>query len=260
MVAYNAFLILALRHSDAAIVGALVGGSPLALSIAGSLARGAFPSWPTTAGAALVSAGIVATNGGGHADPIGLAAAAGALVSEVGFSVIAGPLLPRLGPLRVSAYSCLLAGAALGPFAGAGWLRGEVAPLAAAEVGALLWLVFLGTAAAFVLWFAGLRLLGAPTAALLMGAIPLGALASALVTEPSSLTLLAVAGCVIAAIGVAIGLVPRSRDGAGIPHHGARISPFPLRAKSFSLSVVPKQRATASRVSQRERDLTNPAD
>ena len=57
----------------------------------------------------LVVGGTALVQGSGKADTIGVLAALGALVGEVLFSLLAAAVLPRLGAIRVAAYSCGLA-------------------------------------------------------------------------------------------------------------------------------------------------------
>src|SRR5262245_35213707 len=114
LVAFNMLLLTALRHADPAVVGTVVGLTPLVLALLGPLLRGRRPASRLVLAAGVVIAGGALVHGGGSADAIGLAAAFGTLAGEVLFSLLAVPLLPRLGPLRVSALSCALAVAVLG--------------------------------------------------------------------------------------------------------------------------------------------------
>src|SRR2546423_92310 len=83
-----------------------------------------------------------------------------ALAAEALFSLLAAPLLPTLGPVRASAWTCglavplLLGGAAI-----TGEWRHLRAPTAVEATG-LLYLALPLTVGAFLLWYTGLRRLG----------------------------------------------------------------------------------------------------
>jgi hypothetical protein len=125
---------------------------------------------------AAVGAGVV--QGAGQATAAGLAAAAGALAAEALFSLLAVPLLPRLGPLAVAAYACLAAVVLLG--IGAPLLDGPVALQVptAGEAGAVAFLGLVVTAGP--LW-PGMRRWSAwgERAGLVNGLVPIATLAGA---------------------------------------------------------------------------------
>jgi hypothetical protein len=107
LVGFNLCLLGAIGRADPAVVGVVVGCVPVLLGLAA---------------------------------PAGLALAGGALLGEAAFSLLAVPLLPRLGPLALSAYttgaaSAVLAVGAVG-LEGRHALRLPTAP----EAGALAWL------------------------------------------------------------------------------------------------------------------------
>src|SRR5258708_6588112 len=82
----------------------------------------------------------------------GLAWATGALGGEVCFSLLAAPLLPALGPVRVSAWACALAvpQLALACALTGEWRRMRVPT--AAESAALLYVAVVLTVLAFLCW------------------------------------------------------------------------------------------------------------
>ena len=104
-----------------------------------------------------------------------------ALACEVCFSMLALPLLPRLGAVRVAAYACVLAVPLLTAIGlavdGGGLLR---APTAAEALG-LGYLSIVITVVAFLLWYTGLPRLGPQRAGLFAGLIPVGALVTTVV-------------------------------------------------------------------------------
>ncbi|RKE18117.1 DMT family transporter [Streptomyces sp. TLI_171] len=198
--AFNLLMVTALRHTDASVVGSVVGCTPLLLGVLSPLLARRRPAPRLLAAAAVVVAGAALTQGFGSGDAVGLACATGTLLCEAAFSLLAVPLLPRLGPVRVSAYTTLLAvpmfavTAALSPSA----LRAPTA----AELLALLYLGLVLTCVAFLLWYSALTRLPADQAGLFGGLIPLTATLSGAVltaTAPTPLQFLG-AGLVTAAL------------------------------------------------------------
>jgi drug/metabolite transporter (DMT)-like permease len=141
----------------------------------------------------------------------------GALAGEVGFSLLAVPLLPRLGPIRVSAYASALAVPMLliaGLVAdGGGFLRVATA----GEAAGLIYLATVVTTIAFFLWYDALARLGADLAGLFAGVIPASA---AIITVVLGLGLpghAELAGVGLVAVGVITGLAPRHRPALATP-------------------------------------------
>jgi drug/metabolite transporter (DMT)-like permease len=133
------------------------------------------------AAAAVVVAGTALVEGTGRTTTVGLLGTAGALVGEILFSLLAAVVLPRLGAVRVAAYSCGLAVPLL--VVGA-LVAGEPAAWrlpTPTEAGALVYLAGLMTVAAFVVWFIGLERLGVERAGMLVGLMPVATLATAAV-------------------------------------------------------------------------------
>jgi drug/metabolite transporter (DMT)-like permease len=113
LVAFNVALIEGLRSLDPATMGTVVGASPIVLATLGPLVEGRRLSYRLVAAALVVVVGSALTYGAGPASGRGLVFALVALGGEASFSLIALPLLPRLGPLVLSAYVTGLASALL---------------------------------------------------------------------------------------------------------------------------------------------------
>ena len=210
LVGFNLCLLAALRESDPAAVGVVVGCVPLILSFAGPLMQWRLPSTRLLLAAGLVSGGAAAVQGGGSSTLAGLGWALGTLACEAAFSLLAVPLLPRLGPLAVSLYSSLLAGIAL--LVTAVLLNGAAAfrMPQAAEAWAIGYLGVVVTAGAFIAWYAAIVRLGVERAGLVVGLVPIAALVSGALLGQAVLSPLRVVGVFTAAVGVSIGLsVPR---------------------------------------------------
>jgi drug/metabolite transporter (DMT)-like permease len=195
MLGFNALVLLAVEHADPSLVGAIVGCSPVLMALSAPSAR-------LLACAGIVVGGAVMVRGaGGGADAIGILAACGALICEVLFSVLMAPVLPRLGAVRASAWACVLAAgmlAVLAPLEGLAVPSGE-------QVAALGYLAFL-TVAAFVAWYVALARLGVERAGLLVGIMPVSALAVSVALGHETPGPWQVAGVLVVGAGVAAGL------------------------------------------------------
>ena len=215
LVGFNVLLMYALGHADPAAIGTIVGASPLLLALLGPLQERRRPAPRLLLAAAVVVLGAVLVQGGGRIDGKGLAAATGVLVCEAAFSLLAAPLLPRLGPVRVSAWSTALAVPLLLvalPF------TGEVPRLpSAGEAAALAFLGLVLTVVAFVCWYSGVARLGIERAGVFVGLVPVFALLTVALVDrvtPGPHQLLGVAA-------VSAGLVLGLRGGSPAPDAGA---------------------------------------
>ena len=209
LILFNVFVLAALRHTDPATLGSIVACSPLVLAIAGPLVtrsgrrlnRGA-----ALGAAGLVVAGSAVVQGFGHGSALGLVFAVLVLVNESLFSLLAVPLLPRLGELRVSAYVTAIAVPALlvAAFATDGTAMLRVPTLG--EAAALLYLALPLTIGAFLLWYRALGGLGPQRAGLLIGAVPVSACAAGAALGVGTPGLAQVAGVAVVVLGIVIGL------------------------------------------------------
>jgi len=218
LVLFNVLLLTALRHADAAVVGTVVGGTPLVLALLGPLMRRQRPGGLLLLAAGVVIVGGALVHGGGSADPVGLAAALGTLAGEVLFSLLAVPLLPRLGPLRVSAYSCVLAVPMLGV---ALVVTGEPARWrlpTGAETAGYLYLGALLTVVAFLAWYGGLGRLGPERAGLFVGLLPPVSLAVTALLDLERPATIQIVGVLVVAAGLVVGL--RSPDPVHVVEDG----------------------------------------
>lgn len=212
MAGFNVLMLAAVQEAEPALVGSVVGAAPLVLALAPSTMRGRLPPAGLLLGAALVVAGVVVTEGAGSGSALGLLLAAGAMVCEVAFTLLAAPVLPRLGAFRVSAYGCALTV----PVLGLGALLHSGADLVAptrTELSALLWLAIVTTALAFVMWYAGVARLGGGRAGLFVGLVPAGALVTTVLLHGGPLEALTVVGVLVAGTGIVVGMLSRPRPG-----------------------------------------------
>jgi drug/metabolite transporter (DMT)-like permease len=206
LVLFNVCVIQATRHASPTLVGTIVSVVPVILALAGPLLARARPSGRVLLAAFVVVVGATITTGLGSGSLTGLLYSIGALACEACFSLLAIPLLPKLGPVRVSAYTEAVAVPLLlvvGVVAdGGGILRMPTAAEAAA-------LVYLGTvvsAGAFVLWYDALPRLGADRAGLFAGVVPVGAIVTTVLLGLGTPTATELGGAALVIAGLAVGL------------------------------------------------------
>ncbi len=232
LAAFNVCVLAALRHADPAVLGTVVGGTPLLLAILGPLLaasrrdlsgrRRPRPSPRVVGCGAVVVAGVALVQGGGHANGAGLCWALGALAGEVLFSLLAAPLLGHLGPVRVSAWACALA---VPQLAVAALVTGEWHRLrapTAAEGAALLYLAVVLTVVAFLCWYGGLRRLGVERAGMFAGLLPVATLAGSALIDHTAPARGALLGTLVVAAGLGAGLAVPARAGAPSDRGGRR--------------------------------------
>ncbi|MEU6999530.1 DMT family transporter [Nonomuraea sp. NPDC046570] len=204
LVVFNVCVVEATRASGPALVGTVLGTVPLVLALVTGR-----PSGRVVIGATVVVAGATLATGLGSGNLPGLLWSLGALVGEVSFSLLAIPLLPRLGAIRVSAYSVALAVpmlAAVGLVAeGTSMLR---VPTLAEALG-FAYLAVVVTTIAFFLWYTSLPKLGAGVAGLFAGMIPVGAIATGALLGVAAPTVPDLAGAGLVVAGIVVGLTAK---------------------------------------------------
>jgi drug/metabolite transporter (DMT)-like permease len=209
LVLFNIFVLASLRHTDAATLGSIVACSPLVLVIAGPYFTRIKRSTRlrTSLGAAgVVAVGSTMVQGFGHGTATGVLFALAVLVCEALFSLLAVPLLPRLGEFRVSAYVTALAVPILVITGLATEGRAFLRMPSTVEAAALFYLAVPLTVVAFVLWYRTLSGLGPQRAGLLIGFVPLAACASSAVLGVGVPGPGQLAGVLVVVLGVVGGL------------------------------------------------------
>lgn len=222
LVVFNVAIVESTRASGPALVGTILGTVPLALALAGGK-----PSPRLMVGAGVVVAGATVATGLGSGNVTSLVWALVAFAGEVCFSVLAIPLLPKLGAIRLSAYSTALAVPMLfgvGLFAdGADLLR---APTTAEALG-YAYQAIVVTVIAFFLWYTALPKLGAGTAGLFAGLIPVGAIVTGLVLGLAVPTGPDLVGAGLVVAGITVGLTARRSRGRSPAAAPAPATPVP---------------------------------
>jgi drug/metabolite transporter (DMT)-like permease len=202
MVGFNLAVLAAERTAEPAVPGVLVGCAPVVVAVLVPLAVGRRPAAGVGSGAVLVAAGAFVVQGWGGADRAGLCWSVLALAGEVGFALLAAPVVRPLGPLLLSTCVTGLAAAEATVLAVAG--DGFRAP-AGREWLALGWQAVVVTVVGFVCWYAGMQRLGAERATLFSGLIPVSAALTAPLVSVGTYGPGRLAGSALVAAGVAIG-------------------------------------------------------
>jgi drug/metabolite transporter (DMT)-like permease len=208
LVLFNVCVIQATRHASPTLVGTIIGAVPVVLALVGPLLARSRPSGRVLVAAAVVVVGATAANGLGSGSLAGLLYAVGALACEACFSLLALPLLPTLGPVRLSAYIQAVAVPVLllvGVASDGGGLLRMPTP---AEAAALLYLAIVVSAGAFLLWYDALPRLGADRAGLFAGLVPVGAIVTTVLLGLGTPTASELGGTTLVIAGLLLGLSP----------------------------------------------------
>ena len=209
----SVLMIQATRIADPASVGVIIGAAPLVIIIATAIAARHRPTRRVLLAAAVVTAGSAAAQFGGAAGPTfgsaGLLWSAGALGGVVGTSLLAAPVLPRLGALAVTVYACGMAGIML--LAAAAVARSAGGPPilrvpTATQLTALAYLTIAVTAIVFIAWYGAIERLGVDRTGLFNGLIPVTSLAAVALTGTGTITPFRFLGALAVLVGVILGL------------------------------------------------------
>ncbi len=205
MVGFNLAVLAAERTAEPAVPGVLVGCAPVVVAVLVPLTEGRRPAPAVLYGALLVAAGAFTVQGWGRTDLAGIGWSVAALAGEVGFTVLAVPVLRLLGPKLLTAVVCGV-GAAEAALVGlivdgAGLVRMPTA----VEAGALVWQAALATVVGFVLFYMGVQRVGMERATLFTGAIPVAAALSAALVAGAAFGLPQAVGSLLVGAGAAVG-------------------------------------------------------
>jgi drug/metabolite transporter (DMT)-like permease len=209
----SVLLIEATRVAGPADVGVVIGAAPLVIVIAAAVAAGRRPTRRVLLAAAVVTAGSAAAQLGGatgHAwSGTGLLLSAGALAGAAGTSLLAAPVLPRLGALAVTIYACGLAGVLL--LAAAVVARSAGGPPVlrmptATQLAALSYLAVAITAVVCIAWYAAMKRLGVGRTGLFNGLVPVASLAAVALVGTGTITPLQFLAALTVLAGVLLGL------------------------------------------------------
>ncbi|HXA58627.1 MAG TPA: DMT family transporter [Streptosporangiaceae bacterium] len=203
---FNVCIVVATRYTNPAAIGMMIATAPVVLALAGPVQQGRRPSATVLVAALTVAIGAGVANGMGRYSLLGLLLSLGALAGEVGFSLLAVPLLPKLGPVRVSAWAAGLAALML---LVTGLIVDGTGVVRVPTPDEALGLAYLGlgvTTVAFVAWFDALGRLGAARASLFAGVVPISAVVTTAVLGLGTPRPADLAGAGLVATGVVLGM------------------------------------------------------
>lgn len=205
MVGFNLAILAAERSAEPAVPGVFVGCAPVVVAVIVPLLAGRQPRRLVMYGALIVAVGAFTVQGWGRTDGVGILFSVCALAGEVGFAVLAVPVLRPLGPKLLSATVCGIAAvesAVIGVVVDGGdWL-----PMpGTTEAAALLWQAAIVTVIGFVCWYSGIQRIGAERATLFSGLIPVAAAFTAPLVGTGSYGVPQAVGSALVGAGVALG-------------------------------------------------------
>lgn len=240
----SVLMVKATEVADPAGVGVVIGTAPLVIVVVAARAARLRPTGRLIIAAALVALGSATAQLGtgrlgiGHVgigqvgegplfNTSGFLLSSGALAGVVGSTLLAAPLLPRLGALAVTTYGCVIAGAVLLVAAGIVSLT-DGSPILAmptgVELASLAYLAIVVTAAVFIAWYGAMERLGTSRTGLFNGLIPITSLIAVALVGTGSITPMRVVGALAVLAGVVLGLAGRSDDSARDRQRGSRSS------------------------------------
>jgi drug/metabolite transporter (DMT)-like permease len=209
----------ATRLDDPAVVGVVIGAAPVLIAVLAPAVTRRRPSGRVLMAAGIVVAGSGATQiggGDGHAASLaGTVATIAALAGVAATSLLARPVLPRLGALALSAYACAIAAGQLILLAVGLYLTRGTPILAvptATQAAALIYLIVVQTAIVFLAWYSAVDKLGVERAGLFNGVIPVATLAAVSAVGTGTVSGLQAAGAAAVAAGILVGLTGSHRS------------------------------------------------
>jgi drug/metabolite transporter (DMT)-like permease len=206
LVVFNLALVRGARHAEPAVLGVAVACVPVLLAAVGPLLEGRPPRRTALSAALVVTCGAVLVQGLGRSDGTGLLYAVVVFACEAAFTLLALPVLRRVGPWGVSVHATWLAAVLFGVLGVVTEGPGAVGRLDRGDLLAVGYLAVAVTALAFVLWYSSVGRLGAGRAGLLTGIAPVAAAASGvLLGEPAPRALVWL-GIAVVAGGLVLGL------------------------------------------------------
>ncbi len=193
-------------HAEPAVLGVAVASVPLLLATAGPLLQGQRPRPRVLLAAVVVTAGAAAVQGLGRTDGTGLLWALVVLTCEAAFTLLAVPVLGRLGPWGISVHTTWLAAVGFTVLGLTTEGPAAVLDLGTGDLLAVAYLALAVTAAAFVLWYATVGRLGPGRAGLLTGIAPVAAAATGVLLGGPPPAPGVWAGIALVAVGLGVGM------------------------------------------------------
>jgi drug/metabolite transporter (DMT)-like permease len=225
LVLFNVGVVRGTAHAEPAVIGVAVAAVPLVLALGGPLISGMRPAGGVIAGAVVVSVGAALVSGGGRTDLTGLGWAAVVLAGEVAFTLLAVPVLGRLGPWAVALHTVWLAAVMLAVLGVVVEGPAAVGTLDTGDLAAAAHLAIVVTAVAFVLWYTAVTRLGADRAGLFTGVVPVTAAAGGVLVGAPAPAPVVWAGMALVAVGLGVGLSARVGTSAAVSREWAGLNP-----------------------------------
>jgi drug/metabolite transporter (DMT)-like permease len=206
---FNVAVVRAVDRAEPAVVAVAMSCVPVLLAVIGPVLTGHRPAGRVVLAAVVVTAGAVLVEGTGRTDGVGALWAVVVMTCEAAFTLLAVPVLGRLGAWAVSAHTTWIAAALLviggvgfdGPLA-VGRLTGH-------ELLAIGYLAVVMTALAFVLWYSAVGRLGPGRTGLLTGVAPMAAAGAGVLLGGPAPVAGVWLGIAIVVTGLALGLSHR---------------------------------------------------
>jgi drug/metabolite transporter (DMT)-like permease len=211
LVLFNIAVVNGDAHAEPAVIGIAVASVPLVLAIVGPLTSGSRPALTVVVAAVVVTAGAVLVQGAGRADAMGLFWALVVLVTEAGFTLLAVPVLTRMGPWVVSLHTTWIAAVAFAVLGVTVEGPGTVFTLPGRDLAVAGYLAVVVTALAFVLWYSAVGRIGAGRAGLFTGLVPIVAAAGGLLLGGPMPHALVWVGVVVVLGGLCVGMARPGR-------------------------------------------------
>jgi len=207
LVVFNVAVVRGVAHAEPAVIAVAVACAPVLISVIGPLLEGRHPAPRLMAAAAVVTAGGVLVAGTGRADATGVFWAVIALGCEAGFTLLAVPVLRRLGPWGVSVHAVWIAAVLLAVLGVTTEGPAAASLLTTEQWVAIGYLAVMVTAVAFLLWYSAVAALGSARAGLLTGVAPISAAVSGALLGAGLPGVPVWAGMLLVICGLAVGLV-----------------------------------------------------
>ncbi|NOX31706.1 MAG: DMT family transporter [Actinobacteria bacterium] len=203
---FNVAIVWALAEAEPAAVAVLIGSVPLVLMIAEAIQTRGRPAPLMIVGVVVVVVGAALVQGGGRTSLSGILWALLALACEAAFTLLAVPILGRLGPYGVSTHSCWIAAIQLAIVALIVDGTNALPALTGNQTFAIGYLAVVLTAVAFVLWYTAVERIGPATAGLFAGLIPVSAALTGLIPGLTTITAMVIGGTALVGAGISVGL------------------------------------------------------
>jgi drug/metabolite transporter (DMT)-like permease len=209
LVLFNVAVVRGVSRAEPAVIAVAVACAPVLIGVFGPLLEGGRPTRRLLAAATVVTAGGLLVVGTGRTDLVGAGWAVVALLCEAGFTLLAVPVLGRLGPWGVSVNAVWMAAVAFAVIGAVVEGPAAVSRLGTAQWAAIGYLAVMVTAVAFLLWYSAVAALGSGRAGLLTGVAPVAAAGSGAMLGAGLPAGPVWGGMVVVVCGLVIGLCGR---------------------------------------------------